>query len=329
MRNGIICSFQVLTKLEGDWVKLCVLIMDIIASTALTVTSLTKGSTNSTESGLYPNESNGSGLFPNETNTTVMWTGQAIATVTLLVILALLYIVITVVYYINKLRSEKKEEENLGWKKILAANTRGFLIAIGGFFYYSGDNISRVTEYKICTGECAETVRIVGVLLLGTATVTYLPLLIDALFPHHTTPTSNTEKPAVVVVCLLLVKATNLDLIYTAIERAASKPCNDKVLGSAWAYYLLYMFFFFGISVYELLTYEKETAAEGSKTCRCIIHRIVIAILMFVFAASYILADTRLPLACTGIARDQYTQDRIRISLWSLAIGAVFLLPVW
>lgn len=210
-----------------------------------------------------------------------------------------------------------------------AANTRGFITAIGGFFYYSGDNIARITEYEVCTEECAETIRIVGVLLLGAATVTYLPLLIDALFPHQTMPTSNTEKPAVLVVCLLLVKVTNLDLIYTAIERAASKPCNDKVLGSAWAYYILYMLFFFGITIYELWIYEKETAAEGSQTCRRTIRVIFIAILTFVFAAGFILADTRLPLACTGIARDRYTQDKVRISLWSLTAVAGLLLLVW
>ena len=229
---------------------------------------------------------------------------------------------ITVGYYFDKL------SETEGFCDFLTANVRGLLIAFGGFVYYLGDNISRVTEYEICTGECAETVRIVGVLLLGIATVTYLPLLIDALFPHQSMLTSNTEKPAVLVVCLLLAKITNLDLIYTAIERAASKTCNDKVLGSAWAYYIIYMFFFLCISGCELWTYEKETAAEGSKTCRCI-RVIVIAILIFAFAASFILADTRLPLACTGKGRDPHTQDIIRICLWSLTIVAGLLLAVW
>ena len=260
-------------------------------------------------SGLYPNQSDGSGLFQNETNATVTWTAQAIVTVACLVILGVLYIAITVGYYISEIRKA-------GFRDFLTANTRGFIIAIGGFFYYLGDNISRITEYEICTGECAETVRIVGVLMLGTATVTYLPLLIDALFPHQTTLSSNKGKPAALVVCLLLAKITNLDLVYIAIERAASKTCNDKVLGSAWAYYGIYMLFFFLISAYELWTYEKKKAAQKSKTCRYI-RVIFITILIFVFAASFILADSRLPLACTGIARDQHTQDIVRISLWS------------
>ena len=324
--NGIICLLQVLTRLEGDWVKLCVLIVDMIASTGLTIISLTKGSKNSNESGLYPNESDENIPFPNGTNSTVTWTGQAIATVVWFVILGVFYITITTCYYIKKLWSEIKEAGSHDCSEILTENVRGFITAFGGFFYYLGDNISRITEYEICTGECAETVRIVGVLMLGTATVTYLPLLIDALFPHQTMLTSNTGKPAGLVVYLLLAKITNLDLIYTAIERAASKTCNNKVLGSAWAYYALYMFFFFWISVYELWTSEKEKAAEESKTCRCI-RVIVIAILIFAFAASFILADTRLPLACTGKARDPLTQDIVRISLWGFT--AIVGLLLW
>ena len=323
MRIGINCSFQVLTKLEGDWVKLCVLIMDMIASFGLTFISLTKGRTNSNESGLYPNKSDES---PNETNSTVMWTGQAVASVVWLIIFALLYIAITIAYYSHKLWSERKKPGSPNCKGILKANVRGFIIALGGFFYYVGDNISRITQYKICTEDCIETVRIIGVLMLGTATVTYLPLLIDALFPHQTVLTPKTEKTAVLVVCLLLAKITNLDLIYTAIERAATKTCNHKVLCSAWAYYGIYMVIFFVVTFCELWNYENNTTTEGSETCRCI-RVIFIAILLFLFAASFILADTRLPLACTGTAKDQHTQDQIRISLWgfTVVIGGLLL----
>ena len=88
------------------------------------------------------------------------------------------------------------------------------------------------------------------------------------------------------------------------------------------------MSFFLCISAYELWTYEKETAAEGSKICRCI-RVTVIAILIFAFAASFILADTRLPLACTGKARDRHTQDVISISLWGFTIVFGVLLAVW
>ena len=255
-----------------------------------------------------------------------MWTAQAIMGVTFLVFFGLVYIAITIAYYIHKLCSEKKEPGCLNCCEFLIANTRGITIAVGGLFYYSGDNISRVTEYEFCNEECAETVRIIGVLLLGTATVTYLPLLIDALFPQQTMFTSNTDKPVVLVVFLLLAKITNLDLIYTAIERAASKTCSDKVLYSAWTYYGIYMFVFFWISLYEVSTYE--TTAEESKIWRCI--RVsVIAILIFLFAASSILADTRLPLACTDRAKDQHTQDTVRICLWVFAIIVGVLLYMW
>ena len=113
---------------------------------------------------------------------TITWRGQAIATVAFIVILGVFYIVVTVGYYIKKLWSEIKEA---GFCDSLTANLRGFLIAFGFFSYYLGDNISRVTEYEICTGDCAETDQIVGVVMLGAATVTYLLLDMCTLCRHN------------------------------------------------------------------------------------------------------------------------------------------------
>ena len=165
-------------------------------------------------------------------------------------------------------------------------------------------------------------------------------------------------KPAHAVVFLLLAKLTNLDLVYTAIERAASKQCNEKVKGGAWAYYGVYFAAFCVFCLYEIVykyeckkaqgntTAQENTMAQGNttvqwnrteqhygehnernrtqmNTCTCTRRcslAVLIAILITAFAACYILADTRLPLACSGIAETGPILDIIRLVLWVVTI---------
>ena len=71
--------------------------------------------------------------------------------------------------------------------------------------------------------------------MLGIATVTYITALVDAALPQ------NEETRVHVVVLLLLAKMTNLNLLYTAIERVAFNYCNEKVAGGVWAYNIVYI----------------------------------------------------------------------------------------
>ena len=101
------------------------------------------------------------------------------------------------------------------------------------------------------------------------------------------------------VVLLLLVKTTNLDLVYTAIERVAPNNCNNyKVNVCALAYFVIFFFIF---CVYQLCNYKNEaqatmTQGNTSCSCSCICTSIVLAFLITAFAALLILADTRLVL---------------------------------
>ena len=120
-------------------------------------------------------------------------------------------------------------------------------------------------------------------------------------------------------------------------------------MGGAWVYYVIYIFAFFCVCCYGMWNYENEenttTAAQGNtttevdtlaeekeetkqnttaqrKSTRCT-HglAILIAFLNTAFAASYILADNRLPLACSTMAETNlYPQSIIRLVLWGVTI---------
>ena len=291
--------------------------------------------------------------------------------------MGIVYILITG-YHIYKLRPK---EESCKCSEILYEHGQGMLIAFGGLCYFFGDNLPPLI--KIYEGEIGitqgwvEAIQVAGIVALGAATVTYLPVLIDGALPHtkkeaskpianretapeekteeHTTeeplpliaetaPEEKTEEekteeektekekteeekteeektPAYLVFLLLLAKATNLDLVYTAIERVASNKCSASVICGAWAYYGIYFIAFFVVCLIEMINqYEKST--QGNKTCkRTLCKTVAVAILISVFAASYILADNRLPLACSGIAEsDRVAQDKIRLSLWGATV---------
>ena len=67
------------------------------------------------------------------------------------------------------------------------------LIAFGGLCYYIGDNLPPlIREYGgelDCDQECVDVVQIFGIVTLGAATVTYLPVLTDVF----STDTDNKE----------------------------------------------------------------------------------------------------------------------------------------
>ena len=61
-------------------------------------------------------------------------------------------------------------------------------------------------------------------------------------------------------------------------------------------------------------------AQRSSSKCKLRTKEIFIAFLITPFAASYILADNRLPLACSGMAEADLVQDIVRLVLWSVNV---------
>ena len=161
------------------------------------------------------------------------------------------------------------------------------------------------------------------------------------------------------VAILLLAKMTSLDVVYTAIERAVSTHCdiNDRCAQKnsdnnvtnyvAWVYWAVYIIVFFILCLYELWTYENEEAeksipAQGENTAlenmngerttgnnlKQYMKCIIIAFLVSMFAGLYILADTRLPLACTVAAKNK--ENWIRFGLWVFNVfSAVVVIILW
>ena len=152
---------------------------------------------------------------------------------------------------------------------------------------------------------------------------------------------------------IMLAKTTNFDLVYTAIERAVSINCNTHMWIGAWVYWVFYFVFFSLVSLYQVRIYEKaeirrsasapsenttnadKTSAGNTSYKQCIKTSCtsgnLYATLLSVFAGLYILADTRLPLACTGVAEDDTrTRHVIRISLWVITLFvAAWVIIIW
>ena len=220
------------------------------------------------------------------------------------------YIVIIVVYYINKWKTASSLMKK-------AVTQQGILIGLGGLCYYVGDNLPPIivnyADELGCGQECVRNIRIAGAVLLGTASVTYLPILIDGVFPRNTVledieeGEEDEEDATHVVVFLLLAKSTNLDLVYTAIGRIASR--TQCVLIGGWVLWGIYFLFFTPVTVYGMCKYE---IADSRKKCAL---AVITGVLITVFAACYTLADNRNPLGCSG--NNIYAQDVARLCLWS------------
>jgi len=229
------CSLQFREddKLEGDLLKLLVLVIDIFASFVLTGISYSKHVKGS-----------GSDL-----------TYEAAASVCVFSIIGALYA--------SFVASNccRLQEQTRNCSKLLSEHGHGLLIAFGGLCYYIGDNLPPlIREYGVeldCDQECVNVLQIFSIITLGFATVFYLPVLTD-VFSVRKRIVPEEMTLAHVVVLLLLAKLTNMDVVYRAIDRDASYSCNEEVLIVAWVYYGVYIFFFSFFSVYRMLKYEYQ-----------------------------------------------------------------------
>ena len=296
------CSlqFREVDKLERDALKLLVLVMDIFASFVLTRISYSKHVKGS-----------GSDL-----------TDEAKMSVWIFSFTGATYALFICSYYCLKLK-----QKNVS--KLLSEHGHGLLIGIGGLCYYIGDNLPPlIKEYGgelACDQECVSGVQIFGIAMLDTATIAYLPVLSDVFVRKQT-------MTAPFITISLVVKSTHMDLVYTATERATSYSCDEEVLIATWVYYGVYIFFLSLFSVYRILKYEYQktknnTITQQNTTCRCTCFLAVfIALSITAFAACYILADNRLPLACSNVT--ETNQLEVRLGLWVATVLLGFVLLV-
>ena len=298
-------------------IRLMVLTVELIISVCLTATSLSKsfhleqtGSLNGSNS-----------VTPNETKS------EAIASVALFSIVGGLYILGILVWFLCLWCKESKVK-NLS-KKNLA---RSIFVAIGGLFYYIGDNlpplVEEYAEELSCSPDCVERTQVTGIVMLVFATTTYLPIAINAVLTHNKDEDDKVDIPACIAVFLLLAKITDLDLVYTSIERIIPRTCDETIVGGTWAYYIIYLVVFTSVTLYTVLCIYRDTTTADK------ILVVPNAVLICLFMACYILADNRLPLGCTGsLMNDRLARDRLKVALLvitsSISVYGMIVFGIW
>ena len=296
-------QFQVADKIaEGDLIKLIVLKAELIISFCLTATSLSKSVYLAGTGPL-----NGSNrVTANET------VSQARASVALFSIVGLLYILAIGAWFVWLCRFKKTKVKELCIKNL----ARCISSAIGGLFYYIGDNlpplVEEYAEELSCSPNCVEKAKVAGTVMLAIATVTYLPVTINAVFTYNKDDDDNdkVDIPARIAVFILLAKITDLDLVYTSIEGIIPGICDEIIKRGTWAYYATYVAIFTVVTIYTVLCICKNT----KKTEK--IWVVINAVLICLFMACYIVADNRLPLGCTGsLMDDRLARDGLKLVL--------------
>ena len=315
-------QFQVADKIaEGDLMRLMVLTVELFISLCLSATSLSKSAHLAQTDSL-----NGSNLAtPNET------VSQAIASVVLFSVVGVLYITAIVVSFLWLWCKETKVQT------LFKKNTaRGISIAIGGLFYYIGDNLPPLVEEYAeelgCSSNCVEMAQMTGIVMLTIATTTYLPIAINAILIHNKDEDDLDEEeiPAHIAVFILLAKITDLDLVYTSIERIIPRTCDETIVGGTWAYYIIYLVVFIGVTFYTVLCICRDRDMTTVEKILVMINSFLICL----FMACYILADNRLPLGCTGsLVDDRLARDIVKFVLLVItsiiSIYSVFMFGGW
>ena len=204
---------------------------------------------------------------------------------------------------------------------------RSLWIMLGGLLYFIGDNLPPVMDVYgdqlDCDEVCVQRTQAAGLGMLAIAAITYFPTVVHRTFTHDLNePPDNSfrKTPVSVTVFSLMATLTELDLVYTAIERASSDgTCpSESTVVSAWVYWAVYAFAFLFLVVLAVnIRIKCKKLFDG--LCANI-H----SILVFVCLATYLLADNTLPLACTGSAAgSERINDEVRVALWipAVAIG--------
>ena len=207
-------------------------------------------------------------------------------------------------------------------------------VMVGGLLYLVGDNLPPVMEeygdQLNCTegSVCFERVQAATFGLLVISAIGYFPSFIHRAFTHKPEDESNSKTPVSVThksedeshskppfsvkIFALMASLTELDLVYTAIQRVSSTCPDNSTVISTWVYWALYTVAFLVLLLLSVNTQIKPKECFDT-TCSCI-H----SILIFICLALYLLADNTLPLACTdSVSTNTDTLRIIQASLWA------------
>ena len=233
---------------------------------------------------------------------------EAIATIILSVALpTVTYIILAILCFIYIVRNDSQY-----WLQALA-------VMIGGLLYLVGDNLPPVIEeyggqLNNCTegSVCFQRVQAATFGLLVIAAIGYFPTFIQRAVTHKSDDESKSKTPVSVKIFALMASLTELDLVYTAIQRVSSTCPDNSTVISVWVYWAIYTAAFLLLLILSVNMQIKCKECFDT-TCSCI-H----SILIFICQASYLLADNMLPLACTGAAMmNANTLRIIQVSLWA------------
>ena len=208
-------------------------------------------------------------------------------------------------------------------------------VMIGGLLYLVGDNLPPVMEeyggQLNCTegSMCFQRVQAATFGLLVISAIGYFPPFIHRAFTYKSEDKSHSKTtPVSVKIFALMASLTELDLVYTAIQRVSSTCPDNSTVISTWVYWALYTVAFL---VLLLLSVNMQIKCKEcfDTTCSCI-H----SILIFICLALYLLADNMLPLACTdSVLTNTNTLRIIQASLWAptltIALYALFFTIGW
>lgn len=318
----IFLQFKMVDQLaETDFVKLVVLILEFLASFTFALISISKSS-QLREDNLFSGsgwaELNGTVELreSNLINSSQVGRGEGIASMVIFSFAGVTYIVtaclciIIPTLLLNKL-------------SIVAIFT-----AIGGLFYLMGDNlpplIREYGEQLSCDQICIEQSESAGLIMLALAAVLYLPIVISGKFEIQFNGCDDTslDTPGSVAALLLLAKLTDFDLVYTLIERIASGVCpRESTVTAAWVYYGIFVLAFLGFFLMAINLYMFKRDSHKDETCTDVTLANINSVLVCICLAGYLLADNMLPLACTGLLRnDPYYRDVVKLSLWAPTI---------
>ena len=249
---------------------------------------------------------------------------EAISILVLSVVLpTVIYIIGAIICFIYIVKNDSHY-----WLQALA-------VMIGGLLYLVGDNLPPVIEeyggqLDNCTegSMCLQNIQAASYGLLVIAAIGYFPTFIQRAVTHKSDDESNSKTPVSVKIFALMASLTEVDLVYTAIQRVSSTCPDSSTVISAWVYWGVYTVAFLLLLILSVNMQIKCKECFDT-TCSCI-H----SILIFICQASYLLADNMLPLACTGAAMmNTNTLHIIQASLWAptltIALYALFFTIGW
>ena len=230
---------------------------------------------------------------------------EAISAVVLSVVVAdVAYVIGAIICFIFIVKNDVKNDSQ-SWPQAL-------LVTIGGLVYLVGDNLPSVMEgygNQLNCGNgstCLQQIQAAGFGLLVIATVTNFPTFIDKLLFHNQADQCSSDTiPIHVRVFFLMASFHELDTLYSALQSVTSICPDDSTVISIWISWVVYTVSFLLVLLLSVNLYF-QCKCNNKSICDCIGSNIH-SVLMFIGLASYLLADNRLPLACTVATESNYT----------------------